>query len=580
MVINELELWGGVPGARLNPSFMEDTYELNFVENTAYEAQTEEFKVKFNIMPTAQKLNTAVTLQKDDAIMDGWGALSAIVRLNSSDQFDARNGTSYGSDVTLNYVAGTKYAVEMDVNVAAKTYSVAITPEGDTTTVIATDYGFRASVDTLTTFSQLTIIGGLWGGSIGEVMVSDFAIIKESDPIQTKDIPTLSEQFFANWKVTPTHSPMDGAVGLGKGEVGTFGDMGILVLFNSSSKITAYNGTGYEAVNDLAYEAGTEYAIEIIGDIETQTYSVNVTPAGGVKTVIGTDYVFRGTNVQDSLSYFGMVINELELWGGVPGARLNPSFMDDEYELIFVSNDAYTPQVGTCSATFDIVPTAQRLNAGVALLKGEAPVNGWGAMSAILQLNGENKFAARDGATYKSDENLEYVAGTKYSVIMNVDVPSQTYSVTITPDGGSEIALATDYAFRAAADTLDNLAQMTVIGGLWGGSIGEVIVSNFNITTTAIGSEEGLPKSYALAQNYPNPFNPSTTINYELPKASNVSITIYNALGQKVAELLNSEMKAGRYQMNFNASNLSSGLYFYSIKAGEFSSTKKMMLLK
>ena len=226
------------------------------------------------------------------------------------------------------------------------------------------------------------------------------------------------------------------------------------------------------------------------------------------------------------------------------------------------------------------MPSAQRLNAGVALLKGDAPVNGWGAMSAILQLNGDNKFAARDGAAYKSDEVMEYVAGTKYSVQMNVDVPAQTYSVTITPDGGTAVLLATDYAFRASADTLNTVAQMTVIGGLWGGSIGEVVVSNFDITTTAIGDEEGLPKSFALSQNYPNPFNPSTTINYALPKASHVSITIYNALGQKVTELVNTEMNAGRYQMNFDASNFASGLYFYTIQAGDFRSTKKMMLLK
>ena len=140
--------------------------------------------------------------------------------------------------------------------------------------------------------------------------------------------------------------------------------------------------------------------------------------------------------------------------------------------------------------------------------------------------------------------------------------------------------MATDYAFRADADTLNTYAQMTVVGGMWGGDIGEVMVTNFNATTTAVGDELGLPKTFALSQNYPNPFNPSTTINYALPKASHVTITIYNSLGQKVTELVNTEMNAGRYQMNFDAANFASGLYFYSIQAGDFRSTKKMMLLK
>ena len=86
--------------------------------------------------------------------------------------------------------------------------------------------------------------------------------------------------------------------------------------------------------------------------------------------------------------------------------------------------------------------------------------------------------------------------------------------------------------------------------------------------------------SYKLNQNHPNPFNPSTTISYTLPKTSHVVITIYNALGQKVTELVNQTINAGNHNANFDASQFSSGMYFYQIQAGDFSKTMKMMLLK
>ncbi len=89
-----------------------------------------------------------------------------------------------------------------------------------------------------------------------------------------------------------------------------------------------------------------------------------------------------------------------------------------------------------------------------------------------------------------------------------------------------------------------------------------------------------IPESFELSQNYPNPFNPGTKISFSLPQAENVKVIIYDQLGQKVTELVNGNMEAGKHEVEFNASNLASGLYFYRIQAGGFSAVKKMMLLK
>jgi Secretion system C-terminal sorting domain len=91
---------------------------------------------------------------------------------------------------------------------------------------------------------------------------------------------------------------------------------------------------------------------------------------------------------------------------------------------------------------------------------------------------------------------------------------------------------------------------------------------------------EESPKEFSLSQNYPNPFNPNTTIIFSLPKEEQVSIKVYNQLGQQVAELTNQVYGAGDHKIKFTGGNLSSGVYYYTIKAGSFIQTKKMMILK
>jgi len=102
-----------------------------------------------------------------------------------------------------------------------------------------------------------------------------------------------------------------------------------------------------------------------------------------------------------------------------------------------------------------------------------------------------------------------------------------------------------------------------------------------NNLVTGIGQFENssLPERYLLSQNYPNPFNPSTTIRFDLPKPTNVTLRIFNTLGQEVAVLVNQEKAAGYHQVRWEAF-LPSGIYFYRLQAGSFVDTKKLILMK
>ncbi len=116
-------------------------------------------------------------------------------------------------------------------------------------------------------------------------------------------------------------------------------------------------------------------------------------------------------------------------------------------------------------------------------------------------------------------------------------------------------------------------------------SVRRILRGALNYIGVPTGSENNntlsnIPQTFSLSQNYPNPFNPTTVIRFSIPQNSQVSLKIYNSLGKQVAQLVNEKRDAGTYNIDFNASNLASGVYYYQIQAGDFVETKRMLLLK
>ncbi len=138
-------------------------------------------------------------------------------------------------------------------------------------------------------------------------------------------------------------------------------------------------------------------------------------------------------------------------------------------------------------------------------------------------------------------------------------------------------AIGTGSAQLRTIDTATGTS--TLIGNLTGFSQGLATIVPYANIVGGI-QKNTVPDHYALNQNFPNPFNPSTKISFALPEAQNVKLVVHDIMGREVATLVNERRTAGTHQVEFDASSLASGVYFYKIEAGSFTETKKMLLVK
>jgi hypothetical protein len=190
-----------------------------------------------------------------------------------------------------------------------------------------------------------------------------------------------------------------------------------------------------------------------------------------------------------------------------------------------------------------------------------------------------------DGSSITGQVRVDYIMDVQStgSIVSHID----TFHVTAVPikaTKGGFVDLSTIYGFDPMYADPNN-GDFTLLpgspaynSGFGGGHLGDLRWA----VNPPVGIEDDAAEvnTYKLNQNFPNPFNPATTISFTIPKESFVNISVYNVLGQKVQTLINSKLAGGDHKIDFDAGNLKSGVYFYSITAEDFVSTKKMILIK
>ena len=162
----------------------------------------------------------------------------------------------------------------------------------------------------------------------------------------------------------------------------------------------------------------------------------------------------------------------------------------------------------------------------------------------------------------------------------NIVVDGQNVSVTAWADGEAMPDTAT-YSYEALTTTE---APSFILVGVTDDDSSSVQIDElwYNETPTGLGISDEAPiaSRYELGQNYPNPFNPTTHIRFNIPETANAKLTVFNVMGEEVATLVNGVMQAGGHTVSWNAASMPTGVYFYQLESGNFSQTKKLLLVK
>ena len=202
-------------------------------------------------------------------------------------------------------------------------------------------------------------------------------------------------------------------------------------------------------------------------------------------------------------------------------------------------------------------------------------------------------------STYNTDSSVTYFFDPTYELGFTGYIDAMTPTSSATPiftrtNGGEVVGvrneganwktgfLAFDYAatnFRSDT-SLSQSADPKYNWGIWVANQARKFLEWAGFTTGIETVNPNVPDKFSLSQNYPNPFNPTTNIRFDIQKTSQVELKIYDVLGKEVQTLVNSQLSPGTYNVNFDAAKFATGVYFYTIKAGDFVSTKKMMLIK
>lgn len=253
------------------------------------------------------------------------------------------------------------------------------------------------------------------------------------------------------------------------------------------------------------------------------------------------------------------------------GNYLFANMIPNKYVLLANPQNGFLPTF----FRYDGMPTMNRLEADSIVVTEIGIVSG---INFIVRAINSNGFAEIAGTV--KDNAGNNINGT---YILLYDHQQQIYSFAISDKSGKfKVEGVTPGNYIVIADRMGYTSNQ-----LFNVTVDYLNNANTSITftlmpegITSVSSNEVMVKEFKLYQNYPNPFNPSTSIKYSVPERTNVRLSVYNILGSEVVNLVNETKNAGEYEVEFDASKLSSGVYLYKILAGNYKATKKLILMK
>ncbi|MDD5655805.1 MAG: Ig-like domain-containing protein, partial [Elusimicrobia bacterium] len=272
-------------------------------KNSAFAAQSAPFTATFDAVPNAAGVDAVTGLSYGPA--SGYAGLAAIVRFNTGNTIDARNGSAYAAAATVRYAPGASYHFRLAVDPAARRYSAYVTPPGGSEVLLGANYAFRSEQASVSALNNLALNSSAGSHQICAFAVVPAAVTPPPPPPSTTGCQTSatswknsafaaqSAPFTAAFDATPNAAAIDAVTGLSYGPASGYAGLAAIVRFNTAGAIDARNGSTYAAASSVRYTPGASYRFRLVVDPAGHRYSAYVTPPGGSEVLLGSNYAFR-----------------------------------------------------------------------------------------------------------------------------------------------------------------------------------------------------------------------------------------------------------------------------------------------
>ena len=409
--------------------------------------------------------------------------------------------------------------------------------------------------------------------------------------------PAISEEFLfykfdtqtflfeATWNAAATADSVDGVIGFSEVVAEGYGDLILKILFANSGVIKVSNGASFEADSMVEYAADQNFAIKMLADLGTQTYSVWVTPEGEGEILLAEAYEFKAlAEPTDSINHMSIKMSFDDKWGGAVG-------MVDitELEVTTLATEDFVvveiePQTHDFEATWNAFAEADSVDGVIGF--SEVLPTGYGDFDLKVIFNNEGFIQVSNGASFEADSMVEYVADQNFAFKMVAGIGAQTYSVWVTPEGEGEILLAEAYAFKVQPEkTVDSINYRCVKMGFdekWGGNFGMVEITDFEVGSVEPSGVEEITKSEYSMSVFPNPMTISATIQiHNKYPGDQINLSVYNMMGQKVVNLFNGYQRSEIESYMWNGTNSSGqrvvpGIYLILLHSNQYRETMRI----
>jgi Carbohydrate family 9 binding domain-like len=406
-------------------------------------------------------------------------------------QMDGPEGSSTITNITITSIKvnGDKLDLSFTTPKPASTHAIEETPKlpaSSWTDLTNVTFSSAPGNTLVATFAKPSSSPALYRVRLGNKPVVPTCVTTPAlDSWVNTSFTNQTGNFTAQFDATPSTNLIDGVMGLSSGAQTAFTSFGCLARFSTAGVIDARNGGAYTNASVIPYSANVQYSFRFVVNIPNHTSSVYVTPAGGTEQIVGTDFAFRTEqNTVTNLNNFGATLTSSGAAGSntVCNFRITASTPACITTLPSITSWVNTPfpnQTNTFTATFDATPSeGAPLDVVMALSSG--PRTNFPDFACLVRFQTAGIIDARNGANYEGPAtDIPFSANVSYHFRLVVNIPAQTYSVYVTPAGGTELLVGQDFAFRPTAISPTNLNNWGIISDIEGSAT----VCNFKVVS-------------------------------------------------------------------------------------------------